>query len=162
MKKKILAMAAVLVLAVTLLAGCGRDTHDRPDEKTLENASHMGYEQPETLEGTVWKVTKVEWEDQHYTPNAESEEVTFTFKDGIATMAGGDQAKSAEYVYENGRLTIGGDICEVRGNTILVYLDNTIITIVRKESDVQQGAVSLPAFLLRKITAPRGLCDRRC
>ena len=106
MKKALLALAAVLVMAASFLVGCGSDS----------------------LANTTWEATTIEMGGQTYDVQklAEAmdsdEGITFQFTEDkiIASFMGDEDKKEVAYTYENGKLTIEGESFEVKDGEFTV------------------------------------------
>jgi hypothetical protein len=117
MKKILITMAAVLMLAATLLVGCSGT--------------------PETLEGTTWEVETLESKGVDVLQAAAASGITgtisATFQDGEFTLYWMGEQNAASYTYEDGVLTIDGVSTTVKGDTIeFLNLDSSHIVMKRK------------------------------
>lgn len=116
MKKIIVSLVAVMVLAMSLLVGCGN--------------SSSGGNAPETLEGTTWEAVTVTKDGKSYDmdellkDSAAIGGVTVEFQDGkvIAQFMG--QKSETGYTYEEGKLTIEGQTIEVGEDAFVLSMDN--------------------------------------
>ena len=118
MKKIIMAIAAVMVLSLSLLVGCGGNA-------------------PETLEGTTWEITEYVLEGQKVDINALTQLAgmdapSLKFENGEVSISGLGSVGSTPYTYENGKLTIQGDSVDVNGDTIQVAFGNSSMTLKKK------------------------------
>ena len=118
MKKIVMAIAAVMVLSLSLLVGCGGSA-------------------PETLEGTTWEITEYVIEGQKMDINAltqlaGTEAPALKFENGMVSISGLGSMGSTAYTYENGKLTIEGETVDVTGNTIHVGFGNSSMTLTKK------------------------------
>ena len=113
MKKIIMVVAAVMVLSLSLLVGCGG-----------------GGEAPETLEGTTWEVTQYSMDGQNMDLDLLGVTLTLHFENGQVTSNG--FVETTTYTYENGKLTIDGDTGDVTGDTIHLSSGGNSMTLTRK------------------------------
>ena len=91
------AAVAVLLLSLSVLAGCGGSA-------------------PGTLDGTTWDIVTVKVNGENIDANAElaaegySGSVSMEFHDGVVTTSGLGQQITYPYTYENGQGNIGSDV----------------------------------------------------
>lgn len=111
MRKILFSMVAVVVLAMSLLVGCGGGA-------------------PATLEGTTWEITNMKMNGQEIDVKKMAE--TIGAKDGfiaefktettgvIKAMGNSDEF---DYEYKDGKLTLEGETYNVGGDTIVMEKD---------------------------------------
>ena len=121
MKKIIMAVAAVMVLSLSLLVGCGGGA-------------------PDTLEGTTWSIKEVSMNGQTVEVQKLAEAlgestdnyvVTFG-ENGQGTANAVGNSMAFEYSYENGKLITGGQTFDVNGDTIVMETGGMSMTLSRR------------------------------
>lgn len=112
MKKIVMAVAAVMVLSLSLLVGCG------------------GGNAPDTLEGTTWEVSQYSMNGQEMDLSALGMRLTLRFENGQVISNG--FIETADYTYENGKLTIEGDTAAVTGSTIHFETGSISMTLTKQ------------------------------
>lgn len=117
MKKVILSVFAVMILAVSLLVGCGGGA-------------------PNTLEGTTWTIEEASQNGMDVIEMAGqmglSGESTCVFQDGEVTLTLVGQKITSDYTYENGQLTIEGETAPVNGDTVEFNVDGVRLVLKKK------------------------------
>lgn len=119
MKKLILSAVAAMMLAVTLLVGCGGDPSN-------------------VLQGTKWEVTSMELDGQTYDVKELAEKagmsggitVEFTSDKAILNVMG--EKNETSYAYEDGKVTIQGESYEVTGDTFQMEIDGQVLTLEKQ------------------------------
>lgn len=118
MKKVVLSLVAAVVLAMSLLVGCG------------------GGNAPDTLEGTTWTITKAEAQGVDAVALAKaagmSSEMTCKFQDGKAVLNMMGSTTSGDYSYSDGKLTLEGETTTVNGNTIEFDVEGVHLVMEKK------------------------------
>ena len=121
MKKIIMAIAAVMVLSLSLLVGCGGGA-------------------PETLEGTTWSITEVSVNGQKVDVNQLAEALGQSTDNYVVTFGANGQgtanaagnSMTFEYSYADGKLSTAGQTFDVSGDTIVMEANGMSMTLARK------------------------------
>ena len=119
MKKLILSALAALMIAATLLVGCGADPN---------NAMH----------GTKWEVTSMVLDGKTYDVRQLAEDagmeggitVEFTGDKAILNVLG--EKNETPYEYVDGKVTIQGESYDVTGDTFQMEIDGQILTLEKQ------------------------------
>ena len=111
MKKAIMAIAAVMVLSLSLLVGCG-DT-------------------PDSLEGTTWEITSISYSGQSIDPSTMGD-ARITFKDGMVGPTDSNPENLVAYTYEDGIVIFNDTVFEVNGNTMTASQNGVTVVFTRK------------------------------
>lgn len=120
MKKIVLSLVAVMVLAMSLLVGCGGGT-------------------PDSLEGSTWEITSMKANGQEIDVKKMSEAIgesggfTVSFgANGEGKVEAMGQSQTFEYEYKDGKLITEGESFDVNGDTIVMEAGGASMTLKRK------------------------------
>lgn len=119
MKKLMISALAAMVLAVTLLVGCGGD----PDN---------------VMQGTKWEVTSMELNGETYDVKELAQQagmdggitVEFTGDKAILSVMG--EKNETPYEYSDGKVTIQDESYAVNGDTFQMEIDGQILTLEKQ------------------------------
>ncbi len=119
MKKLIVSAIAAMMLAVTLLVGCGGDPSN-------------------LMQGTKWEVTTMELDGKTYDVKELAQQAGMD--GGITVEFSGDKAilnvlgerNETPYEYSDGKVTIQGETYEVSGDTFQMEIDGQILTLQKQ------------------------------